>query len=187
MLCTSSLFSKCVYCLERGGLHLICQSVSWAFCFVAAVLWLDLFLWDFYALFQHVFLCLSQWGFFCACLLCVSDCRSSSRPSSARSRRSSLSNPITVTPGSTKASKIQEPSGLQVTSLCSYDHVRAASNDYLHYLIMSYLLMIKCQHKSVFESFFDSQITPFFKDIYMEPIFISELIFYSPIWKIFLY
>ncbi|KAM9358284.1 EF-hand calcium-binding domain-containing protein 7 [Symphorus nematophorus] len=41
------------------------------------------------------------------------DSRSSSRPSSARSRRSSLSNPITVTPGGTKASKIQEPSGLQ--------------------------------------------------------------------------
>ncbi|XP_076582366.1 EF-hand calcium-binding domain-containing protein 7 [Chaetodon auriga] len=41
------------------------------------------------------------------------DSRSSSRPSSARSRRSSLSNPITVTSSSTKASKVQEPSGLQ--------------------------------------------------------------------------
>ncbi|XP_070817206.1 EF-hand calcium-binding domain-containing protein 7 isoform X2 [Chaetodon trifascialis] len=41
------------------------------------------------------------------------DSRSSSRPSSARSRRSSLSNPISVTSSSTKASKIQEPSGLQ--------------------------------------------------------------------------
>ncbi|KAG8003193.1 EF-hand calcium-binding domain-containing protein 7 [Nibea albiflora] len=43
----------------------------------------------------------------------VSDSRSSSRPSSARSRRSSLSNPITVTSSSTKATKIQEPPGLQ--------------------------------------------------------------------------
>nr|XP_046247099.1 EF-hand calcium-binding domain-containing protein 7 [Scatophagus argus] len=41
------------------------------------------------------------------------DSRSSSRPSSARSRRSSLSNPITMTSSSAKASKIQEPSGLQ--------------------------------------------------------------------------
>ncbi|XP_070687879.1 EF-hand calcium-binding domain-containing protein 7 [Pempheris klunzingeri] len=41
------------------------------------------------------------------------DSRSSSRPSSARSRRSSLSNPITMTSSSTKASKTQEPSGLQ--------------------------------------------------------------------------
>ncbi|XP_044056150.1 EF-hand calcium-binding domain-containing protein 7 [Siniperca chuatsi] len=41
------------------------------------------------------------------------DSRSSSRPSSARSRRSSVSNPITMTSSSTKASKIQEPSGLQ--------------------------------------------------------------------------
>uniref|UniRef100_A0A671W639 EF-hand calcium-binding domain-containing protein 7 n=1 Tax=Sparus aurata TaxID=8175 RepID=A0A671W639_SPAAU len=39
--------------------------------------------------------------------------RSSSRPSSARSRRSSLSNPITMTSSSTKTSKVQEPSGLQ--------------------------------------------------------------------------
>ncbi|KAE8293940.1 EF-hand calcium-binding domain-containing protein 7 [Larimichthys crocea] len=41
------------------------------------------------------------------------DSRSSSRPSSARSRRSSLSNPITVTSSSTKATKIPEPSSLQ--------------------------------------------------------------------------
>lgn len=41
------------------------------------------------------------------------DSRSSSRPSSARSRRSSLSNPITMTSSSSKASKTQEPSGLQ--------------------------------------------------------------------------
>uniref|UniRef100_UPI0037E767BE EF-hand calcium-binding domain-containing protein 7 n=1 Tax=Semicossyphus pulcher TaxID=241346 RepID=UPI0037E767BE len=42
------------------------------------------------------------------------DSRSSSRPSSARSRRSSLSNPSTMTSSSTKAAnKIQEPSGLQ--------------------------------------------------------------------------
>ncbi|XP_075944446.1 EF-hand calcium-binding domain-containing protein 7 [Anarhichas minor] len=42
------------------------------------------------------------------------DSRSSSRPSSARSRRSSLSNSITMTSSSsTKASKIPEPSGLQ--------------------------------------------------------------------------
>uniref|UniRef100_A0A7N8X292 EF-hand calcium-binding domain-containing protein 7 n=1 Tax=Mastacembelus armatus TaxID=205130 RepID=A0A7N8X292_9TELE len=41
------------------------------------------------------------------------DSRSSSRPSSARSRRSSLSNSISVTSNSTKASKISEPSGLQ--------------------------------------------------------------------------
>ncbi|XP_030290271.1 EF-hand calcium-binding domain-containing protein 7 [Sparus aurata] len=41
------------------------------------------------------------------------DSRSSSRPSSARSRRSSLSNPITMTSSSTKTSKVQEPSGLQ--------------------------------------------------------------------------
>ncbi|XP_045906685.1 EF-hand calcium-binding domain-containing protein 7 isoform X2 [Micropterus dolomieu] len=40
------------------------------------------------------------------------DSRSSSRPSSARSRRSSLSNQITMT-SSTKTSKIQEPSALQ--------------------------------------------------------------------------
>uniref|UniRef100_A0A8C4ILE1 EF-hand calcium-binding domain-containing protein 7 n=1 Tax=Dicentrarchus labrax TaxID=13489 RepID=A0A8C4ILE1_DICLA len=56
-------------------------------------------------------------SFLCLCLvcvcLCVSDSRSSSRPSSARSRRSSLSNPITMTSSSTKTSKIQEPSGLQ--------------------------------------------------------------------------
>ncbi|XP_011613432.1 EF-hand calcium-binding domain-containing protein 7 [Takifugu rubripes] len=39
------------------------------------------------------------------------DSRSSSRPPSARSRRSSLSNQITMTPG--KALKLQEPSGLQ--------------------------------------------------------------------------
>lgn len=39
--------------------------------------------------------------------------RSSSRPSSARSRRSSLSNVITMTSGSSKASKIPEPSNLQ--------------------------------------------------------------------------
>ncbi|XP_028443612.1 EF-hand calcium-binding domain-containing protein 7 isoform X1 [Perca flavescens] len=39
--------------------------------------------------------------------------RSSSRLSSARSRRSSLSNSITVTSSSTKGSKIPEPSGLQ--------------------------------------------------------------------------
>ncbi|XP_049910844.1 EF-hand calcium-binding domain-containing protein 7 [Epinephelus moara] len=41
------------------------------------------------------------------------DSRSSSRPSSARSRRSSLSNSITMTSSSIKASKIPEPSGLQ--------------------------------------------------------------------------
>ncbi|XP_068445708.1 EF-hand calcium-binding domain-containing protein 7 [Clinocottus analis] len=41
------------------------------------------------------------------------DSRSSSRPASARSRRSSLSNSITMTSSSTKASKIPEPSGLQ--------------------------------------------------------------------------
>ncbi|KAL6108265.1 efcab7 [Pungitius sinensis] len=41
------------------------------------------------------------------------DSRSSSRPSSARSRRSSLSNSITMTTSSTRASKITEPSGLQ--------------------------------------------------------------------------
>ncbi|TKS74259.1 EF-hand calcium-binding domain-containing protein 7 [Collichthys lucidus] len=41
------------------------------------------------------------------------DSRLSSRPSSARSRRSSLSNPITVTSSSTKATKIPEPPGLQ--------------------------------------------------------------------------
>nr|XP_020458468.1 EF-hand calcium-binding domain-containing protein 7 [Monopterus albus] len=41
------------------------------------------------------------------------DSRLSSRPSSARSRRSSLSNSIIVTSNSTKASKIPEPSGLQ--------------------------------------------------------------------------
>ncbi|KAM7013175.1 EF-hand calcium-binding domain-containing protein 7 [Tautogolabrus adspersus] len=41
------------------------------------------------------------------------DSRSSSRPSSARSRRSSLSNPTTMTTSSTKAGKVQEPSGLQ--------------------------------------------------------------------------
>uniref|UniRef100_A0A3Q3VL63 EF-hand calcium-binding domain-containing protein 7 n=1 Tax=Mola mola TaxID=94237 RepID=A0A3Q3VL63_MOLML len=41
------------------------------------------------------------------------DSRSSSRPSSARSRRSSLSNPILMTPSSAKAIKIQEPSSLQ--------------------------------------------------------------------------
>ncbi|KAM8746451.1 EF-hand calcium-binding domain-containing protein 7 [Acanthopagrus schlegelii] len=41
------------------------------------------------------------------------DSRSSSRPSSARSRRSSLSNPITMMSSSTKTSKVQEPSGLQ--------------------------------------------------------------------------
>ncbi|XP_017275893.1 EF-hand calcium-binding domain-containing protein 7 [Kryptolebias marmoratus] len=41
------------------------------------------------------------------------DSRSSSRPPSARSRRSSLSNPVTMTPSSTKASKIPEPPGLQ--------------------------------------------------------------------------
>uniref|UniRef100_A0A8C9ZKW5 EF-hand calcium-binding domain-containing protein 7 n=1 Tax=Sander lucioperca TaxID=283035 RepID=A0A8C9ZKW5_SANLU len=45
-------------------------------------------------------------------LLCLS-IRSSSRPSSARSRRSSLSNSITMTTSSTKGSKIPEPSGLQ--------------------------------------------------------------------------
>ncbi|XP_074524761.1 EF-hand calcium-binding domain-containing protein 7 [Halichoeres trimaculatus] len=41
------------------------------------------------------------------------DSRPSSRPSSARSRRSSLSNPVTMTSSTTKANKIQEPSGLQ--------------------------------------------------------------------------
>ncbi|XP_076026273.1 EF-hand calcium-binding domain-containing protein 7 [Genypterus blacodes] len=42
------------------------------------------------------------------------DSRSSSRPSSARSRRSSLSsNTITMTPSSTKATKTPEPAGLQ--------------------------------------------------------------------------
>ncbi|XP_044218419.1 EF-hand calcium-binding domain-containing protein 7 isoform X1 [Thunnus albacares] len=41
------------------------------------------------------------------------DSRSSSRPSSARSRRSSLSNSITMTSSSTKTNKIPEPSGLQ--------------------------------------------------------------------------
>ncbi|XP_023250273.1 EF-hand calcium-binding domain-containing protein 7 isoform X1 [Seriola lalandi dorsalis] len=41
------------------------------------------------------------------------DSRSSSRPSSARSRRSSLSNSITMTSSGTKASKIPEPSGFQ--------------------------------------------------------------------------
>lgn len=41
------------------------------------------------------------------------DSRSSSRPSSARSRRSSLSNSITMTSSTNKASKIPEPSGLQ--------------------------------------------------------------------------
>ncbi|KAM9848300.1 EF-hand calcium-binding domain-containing protein 7 [Aulostomus maculatus] len=41
------------------------------------------------------------------------DSRSSSRPSSARSRRSSLSNSITMTSSSTKASKVPEPLGLQ--------------------------------------------------------------------------
>ncbi|KAG7242345.1 hypothetical protein INR49_024021 [Caranx melampygus] len=41
------------------------------------------------------------------------DSRSSSRPSSARSRRSSLSNSITMTSSGTKTSKIAEPSGLQ--------------------------------------------------------------------------
>uniref|UniRef100_A0A665UKD3 EF-hand calcium-binding domain-containing protein 7 n=1 Tax=Echeneis naucrates TaxID=173247 RepID=A0A665UKD3_ECHNA len=39
--------------------------------------------------------------------------RSSSRPSSARSRRSSLSNSITMTSNSSKGSKIPEPSGFQ--------------------------------------------------------------------------
>ncbi|XP_040896367.1 EF-hand calcium-binding domain-containing protein 7 isoform X2 [Toxotes jaculatrix] len=41
------------------------------------------------------------------------DSRSSSRPSSARSRRSSLSNSVSVTSSSIKASKIPEPSDLQ--------------------------------------------------------------------------
>ncbi|KAL3047141.1 hypothetical protein OYC64_021381 [Pagothenia borchgrevinki] len=41
------------------------------------------------------------------------DSRSSSRASSARSRRSSLSNSITMTSSTNKASKIPEPSGLQ--------------------------------------------------------------------------
>ncbi|XP_071397135.1 EF-hand calcium-binding domain-containing protein 7 [Centroberyx affinis] len=41
------------------------------------------------------------------------DSRSSSRPSSARSRRSSLSNAITMTSSSTKASKMPEPTSLQ--------------------------------------------------------------------------
>ncbi|KAK2908122.1 EF-hand calcium-binding domain-containing protein 7-like isoform X1 [Channa argus] len=41
------------------------------------------------------------------------DCRPCSRPSSARSRRSSLSNSVTMTSSSTKASKIPEPPGLQ--------------------------------------------------------------------------
>ncbi|XP_029003390.1 EF-hand calcium-binding domain-containing protein 7 [Betta splendens] len=41
------------------------------------------------------------------------DTRSSSRPSSARSRRSSLSNSVTITSNSNKASKVSEPSGLQ--------------------------------------------------------------------------
>ncbi|XP_074491018.1 EF-hand calcium-binding domain-containing protein 7 isoform X2 [Sebastes fasciatus] len=41
------------------------------------------------------------------------DSRSSSRPPSARSRRSSLSNSITMTSSCTKASKMPEPSGLQ--------------------------------------------------------------------------
>ncbi|XP_035808817.2 EF-hand calcium-binding domain-containing protein 7 isoform X1 [Amphiprion ocellaris] len=45
--------------------------------------------------------------------VCLLDSRSSSRPSSARSRRSSLSNSTTVTSSSTKASKIPEPPGLQ--------------------------------------------------------------------------
>lgn len=41
------------------------------------------------------------------------DVRSSSRPSSARSRRSSLSSSITMTSSSSKVNKIPEPSGLQ--------------------------------------------------------------------------
>lgn len=54
---------------------------------------------------------LSIWVWICF-LWFVSDSRSSSRPSSARSRRSSLSNQITMT--AVKALKLQEPSGLQV-------------------------------------------------------------------------
>ncbi|XP_051802773.1 EF-hand calcium-binding domain-containing protein 7 isoform X3 [Acanthochromis polyacanthus] len=45
--------------------------------------------------------------------VCLLDSRSSSRPPSARSRRSSLSNSTAVTSSSTKASKIPEPPGLQ--------------------------------------------------------------------------
>ncbi|XP_008404383.1 EF-hand calcium-binding domain-containing protein 7 [Poecilia reticulata] len=41
------------------------------------------------------------------------DSQSSSRPPSARSRRSSLSNSVTVASSSSKAGKVQEPSGLQ--------------------------------------------------------------------------
>nr|XP_019953868.1 PREDICTED: EF-hand calcium-binding domain-containing protein 7 isoform X1 [Paralichthys olivaceus] len=41
------------------------------------------------------------------------DSRSSSRPSSARSRRSSLANSINMTSSSTKSSKVPEPAGLQ--------------------------------------------------------------------------
>ncbi|KAM9831607.1 EF-hand calcium-binding domain-containing protein 7 [Neosynchiropus ocellatus] len=41
------------------------------------------------------------------------DHKSSSRPSSARSRRSSLSNPVTMTCSSTKSTKVPEPAGLQ--------------------------------------------------------------------------
>ncbi|KAK2835239.1 hypothetical protein Q5P01_015723 [Channa striata] len=41
------------------------------------------------------------------------DSRSCSRPTSARSRRSSLSNSVTMTPSSTRACKIPEPPGLQ--------------------------------------------------------------------------
>ena len=43
-----------------------------------------------------------------------SDSRSSSRPSSARSRRSSLANSINMTSSSSRSSKVPEPAGLQV-------------------------------------------------------------------------
>lgn len=49
------------------------------------------------------------------CSVCFSDCQSSSRPPSARSRRSSLSNSFTMTSSGSKTSKVPEPQGLQVT------------------------------------------------------------------------
>lgn len=98
-------------CHLSWAAHLSFESVftvlqGWAVLHLSVIICYDVFFFLTYVFFV----------LFNVCLWCVSDGRPSSRPSSARSRRSSLSNIITMTSSSTKASKIQEPPGLQVTT-----------------------------------------------------------------------
>lgn len=124
--CASSVFSIVCFLLWEGWAvhHLALSQLS--FQSTAETLQLhSLILW-------RVFLCI------CVCVLLTfpllifvcAESRSSSRPSSARSRRSSLSNSITMTPSSTKTSKIQEPPGLQVHPSIVETAKKTATNEW---------------------------------------------------------